>query len=183
MVEILKFSAIIRAMKNQIISWLVIIIFIALGVFVYIYGSKPVMPQVEAGGKIAGNYSIASIMKVAKPYKCVFERNDGTSKISGVIHINGDNAYGELRISTETAEKDFTSFLLIKGKEAYVWTSLQSLGYRSTVAESALRNASAQEQAQIVGTRDKLDLQCETWQAVDNTIFDIPVWIRFVELK
>lgn len=170
--------------KNQIVSWSVIIALIALGVFVYVYGSKPAIPVVRENGRISGNYAIEGIMRLGKPYVCTFEKSDGTSKIAGVVHTDGQKIYEEFRIKTDALEgKEFNSFLIIKDGEAYTWTSLQNIGYRSPVAKSASRNASPQEQAQIIGTRDKVQYECELWQEVDNTIFETPPWISFLELK
>lgn len=170
-------------MKNQIISWLILIALIASGIFVYVYGSRPAMPEVGADGKISGNYSIASIMRVGKPYKCTFEKTDGSSRILGTMHTDGINIYGEFRIKTDLVENEFTSFLLVKGNEAYTWTSLKPLGYKSSAAQSASRGASVQDQGQIVGARDKMDYKCELWQNVDNTIFDVPDWVTFTDIK
>lgn len=171
-------------MKNQITSWLVIIALIALGIFVYIYGSRPAIPMVGENGKISGNYAIEGIMRLGKPYVCTFEKSDGISKIAGVVHTDGQKIYEEFRIKTDALEgKEFNSFLIIRDGEAYTWTSLQNIGYKSSVAKSASKNASLQEQAQIIGTRDKVQYECKPWPEVDNTIFETPAWITFSELK
>lgn len=170
-------------MKNEIISWLILVIFVALSVFVYVYGSRPAMPEIGPDGRINGNYSIASIMRVGLPYKCTFEKAEGSSKILGILHTDGNNIYGEIRIKTDTLEKEFTSFLLAKGDNAYIWTSLKPIGYKSSLAKSASKGASVQDQAQIVGTRDKMAYECELLQNLDSTIFEIPEWITFVDLK
>jgi hypothetical protein len=170
-------------MKKQAISWLVIIVFIVLGVFAFIYGNKPTVPTVGADGKINGEYSIAGIMALGKPYKCTFEKNDESSRIIGTIYTDGNNIYGEFRIKTDIMKDEFNSFLMVKDAETYVWTSLEDVGYKSPVTKSASKNASAEEQAQIVGTRDKMQYKCEPWQEVDNFTFETPPWIKFSELK
>lgn len=170
-------------MKNEIISWLILIIFVALGIFVYVYGTRPAMPKIEADGRISGNYSIASIMRVGLPYKCTFEKTDGPSKILGVLHTDGNNIYGEFRIRTDLTENQFNSFLLVKKNDAYIWTSLKPTGYKSSAVQSASKGASIQDQAQIVGTRDKMMYECELLQNLDSTIFEIPECIAFVDLK
>jgi len=170
-------------MKKQMVSWLIIVALVALGVLVYTYGSRPEMPQVGIDGKINGNYSIASIQRLGKPYVCNFEKKDGTSQVVGVIHTDGKSVYGEFRIKTDLAEKQFNSFLILKDDESYVWTSLQNVGYKTSIAQSASQNASPQEQAQIVGTWDKINYKCEPWLDSDNSIFETPTWITFVNLK
>jgi len=170
-------------MRNQIISWLIIVAMVVLGIFIYIYGNKPQIPVVGEDGKISGNYAIAGIMRLGKPYVCTFERADDTSKIAGVIHTDGQKIYGEFRIKTDLVKDNFSSFLVVKDEKAYVWTSLQNAGYESPVAKSANKNASPVEQAQIVGLRDKILYKCEPWQDTDNSVFELPAWITFSELK
>lgn len=170
-------------MKNQIASWLIIIGLIVLGVFVYIYGGQPTVPEVGEDGKISGIYTMEGIMKLDKPYRCTFEKADETSKIAGVMRTDGKNVFGEFRIKTDLVNNEFNSFLLIKGDEAYIWTSLQNIGYKSAAAKSASKNASPLEQAQIIGTRDKVAYKCEPWLEVDNSIFDTPSWVTFTDLK
>jgi len=170
-------------MKNQIVSWLIVVAIAVLGIFVYIYGNKSTIPMVGEDGKINGSYAIEGIMELHKPYVCTFEKTDGVSKITGVIHTDGEKIYGEFRIKTDLVKNEFNSFLVAKDGEAFVWTSLQNIGYKSPIAKSASKNASVQEQAQIIGTRDKVQYECEPWQDADKTIFETPNWITFSELK
>jgi hypothetical protein len=153
-------------------------------IFLFNYqNDKIVMPTVGADGKISGNYAIESIMVLGKPYTCNFDKSDGSSKISGVIHTDGGKIYGEFKIKTDLIKNEFNSFLLIKDNMAYTWTSLQNIGYKSSIAKSASKNASPQEQAQIVGTRDKMQYNCELWLNADNSLFETPTSITFSELK
>jgi hypothetical protein len=170
-------------MKKQIASWLILIVFIALGIFVYVYGGKPEIPTVGANGEINGNYAIGGIMRLGKPYACTFEKSDATSQIAGVIHTDGQRIYGEFRIQTDLLKNNFSSFLLIKDGVAYSWTSLQDIGYKSSAAQSASKNASPIEQAQIIGIKDRVPYKCRPWLEVDNTIFDVPTSIKFSELN
>ncbi len=170
-------------MKNQITSWLIIVGLVAVGVLVYVYGSRPTVPEVGEDGKISGSYTIEGIMGLNKPYRCTFEKTDGTSSILGVMRVQGENAYVEFRIRTGLMSEEFNSFLLIKGGEAYTWTSLQNVGYKSVAAKSASRNASPLEQTQIVGTRDKVEYKCEPWQYKDASLFEAPSWVTFTDLK
>lgn len=140
------------------------------------------MPKVGEGGKFSGNYTLEGIIKLDLPYRCTFQKEDATSKIVGIIHIYEQKVYGEFRIRTDLVENEFNSFLLIKNGEAYAWTSLGPVGYKSPAAKSAIRGASVQEQAQIIGTRDKVQYDCQPWQGADNTIFETPSFIQFTEL-
>lgn len=170
-------------MKKQITLILLGIVLVGLGIGAYVYGSKPMAPKVGEDGKIDGNYTIAGIMSLGKPYVCTFEKSDGASKIVGTIHTDGQNIYEEFRIRTDVVDKEFNSFLLVKGDETYTWTSLQNIGYKSRVAKSASKNASPQEQAQLIGTRDEVAYKCEPWLEADNSIFEIPTSVTFQELK
>lgn len=170
-------------MKKQISSWITLIVLVALGAAVYIYGNKPSAPAVGEDGKISGDYSIAGVMRLGKPYVCTFEKSDGSSSVMGVIHTDGQKIYGEFRIETKTTEaEEFNSFLVMGDGEAYVWSSLQNIGYKSKAAESASKGASPAEQGQIIGLRDKIPYKCSPWQDVDSAIFEPPTWVTFSEL-
>lgn len=170
-------------MKKQITLSLLGIALVGLGIWAYVYGSRPAMPEVGEDGKINGNYTIEGIMRLDKPYVCTFEKSDETSKIAGVIHTNGQNIYEEFRIKTDVVDKEFNSFLLVRDDTTYTWTSLQNIGYKSKVAKSASENASPEEQAQLIGTRDEVAYQCEPWLDTDDSIFEIPTGVTFSELK
>jgi len=153
-------------------------------ILLFIYQSnKIVVPTVGASGEINGNYTIEGIMKLSKPYVCTFEKSDGSSSISGVVHTDGQKIYEEFKIKTDLVKNGFNSFLLIKDGIAYTWTSLQNIGYTSPVAKSASKNASPSEQAQIIGIKDKETYQCEPWLNATGSIFDTPTGITFSTLQ
>lgn len=165
---------------KQFISVAVWVATVALLVFGYYYLSKPSKPPVGERGEISGNYSLAGIMSLDSPYICTFKKSDGVSSIFGTFHIDGDNAYGDFRITTETTDrKMFQSFLLIKNKDAYSWTSLAPVGYKSQAAKSAFTNASPNEQAQIIGIRDILQYECKPWGNPEPSYFEVPSNISF----
>lgn len=168
-------------MKNKTIIWLIIIALAALGLFAYFYAGGPERPLVGEDGRVSGNYSLEQIMSLDEPYLCTFEKSDETSRIVGTLRTDSDNVYGEFRIRTDLAEAEFNSFLLTRGNESYTWTSLQPIGYKSTVASSASTNASPEAQAQIVGLEDEMAYECEPWVA-DDTVFEVPTWVNFTEL-
>jgi hypothetical protein len=145
--------------------------------------NRIVTPEVGKDGEINGNYTIAGIMKLDTPYVCTFEKSDGVSNISGIVHTDGHKIYEEFKIKTDLVKNGFNSFLLIKDSNAYTWTSLQNTGYISPVAESASKNASPKEQAQIIGTKDKVLYSCKPWLNPNSSIFETPVSIMFSGLK
>lgn len=167
--------------QRQIISAVMGIVFAVLAGYGYYYLNKPVKPSVGEDGKIAGNYSLLGIMSLEKPYICTFAKKDETSSVLGTLHINGKNVYGDFRIQTQSLleGRPFRSFLVVKGKDAYMWTSLASVGYKSKAAKSAFANASPAEQAQIVGLRDRLPYECRPWENPDPSYFEIPSGVNF----
>lgn len=169
-------------MTKKITLWLGLAIVVVAGIMVYRSTNVVESPLVASDGKVSGEYSLESIMSLGKPFVCAFEKNDDNSRIVGTIKTDSKNIFGEFRILTNLVESEFNSFLLMKGEEAYTWTSLAPIGYRSTVAKSASKNASPTQQSQIVGTRDRLAYECEPW-ATDATIFEAPSWITFSDLK
>ncbi len=170
-------------MKNQITYIVVGIAVIIGGILIFTYGSKPVLPEVAEDGTIKGNYSIEGIIALGKPYVCTFEKTDSTSKVLGIMRTDGENMYGEFRIETELMPAPFSSFLIVKNNETYTWTTLAPMGYRAPVAKSANRNASPEEQAQLIGTKDEVYYECEVWEEVDSTYFDLPDGVVFEEMK
>lgn len=173
-------------MKDKITFALIGVALAVLVIFIFNHQSSIKVPIVGVDGKISGDYAIEGIMKLSKPYICTFEKIDETSQIAGVIHTDGKNIYGEIRIKTASIEKQFNSFVLVKDNESYVWTSLpglQNVGYKFPTAKSSSKNASPQNQAQIIGTQDLAPYECKPWDNPDNTIFDIPSGITFSELN
>ncbi|NLE07495.1 MAG: hypothetical protein GX627_02720 [Parcubacteria group bacterium] len=168
-------------MKKQTISWLIILAFVIVGVVIFVLGSKPETPIINENGEIKGNYTLAGIMSLNQPYKCTFTKSDEISNVLGVIHVNNKNAYGEFRISTTIlgSSEQFTSFLLLNNKDAYVWTSLQNIGYQSNATKSANKSSSLKDQAQIIGSHDKMDYNCSPWKDYDVSVFEIPTFIEF----
>lgn len=170
--------------EKQTKYYIGIALLLIIGVFLFNYqNNKVTVPTVGEDGKVDGNYSIAGIMKLGRPYVCAFEKTDGASSIAGVIHTDGQKIYGEFKIKTDLVKAGFSSFLLIKDGLAYTWTSLQNIGYQSEVAKSASKNASPREQAQIVGTLDTEAYRCEPWLEATSSVFQTPSAISFSELK
>ena len=170
-------------MKNQI-TFFVIATLVALGgIFIVTYEGKPEAPLVGEDGKISGAYSIEGVMDLGRPYVCTFEKQDENSKVAGIIHTDGKNIYGEFRILSEALKgEEFSSFLIVMGKDAYTWTSLAPVGYKTKVVKNTSVGASPGEQAQLVGLRDKVEYECEPWAEADPTLFELPGWITFTEL-
>lgn len=176
--------------KQQVASWLIIIALVASGVFVYFHGNKITTPQVNQSGKISGDYSIADIMSLGLPYECTFSKSDGDYKVSGIMQMTKDKLRGNFDITIpmgningkNSQNTNFTSHFIMINDITYTWTSLQSIGYRSPVAKSAKNNASPQEQAQIMGTRDKTDYICNPWNE-NLSVFELPSNITFLDLK
>jgi hypothetical protein len=173
-------------MRNQIIFIIIGVIAVAAAIFLFSYEGKAAIPEVGSDGSINGNYALEGIMRLDKPYVCTFEKADESSQIAGILHTDGKAVHGEIRVSTNLVDREFTTFLVIKNNESFVWTSLpdfQDIGYKFPTAKSTSRNAAVYQQAQIIGLRDKVEYNCQPWAEVDSTIFDIPDWMIFSELQ
>ncbi len=171
-------------MKNQIIFGLSGIIIVALGIFLFTYEGKAKTPITGENGKISGSYSIEGILSLQKPYICTFEKADQVSKVDGKVYTDGYSIYGTFDIQTKAFDNQrLTSFLLVKDNQTYTWTSLFPQGYKAPVTKSATKNARPEEQAQIVGTKDEMQYECEVWSEVDKTLFEIPTSVTFTDIK
>ncbi|MEK7635401.1 MAG: hypothetical protein AAB446_03165 [Patescibacteria group bacterium] len=165
---------------NKTVTWVIIVVLLALGTGIYIYSSRPITPIAGADGTIKGNYSIESIRLLGNPYECAFIKSEGDSKIAGTVRITADQLRGDFDISL--INSNFASHLIITGDTAYTWTSLQPIGNKGPIAKSTSQNASPIAQAQIIGEKDKIDYTCSIWNA-DTKVFEIPTGITFAELN
>ena len=169
--------------KKQILSWLLVMILIGGSFWFYQYATKIELPIVGESGEISGSYSMDSILSLNKPYKCTLLKKDEASKINGTFYTDGKQIAADFRIQAENLEnKIFNSFLIIKNKEAYIWTDLSQLGLKISAVKSASQNASPAEQAQLIGTRDKVALECSLLENIDISVFEIPGSITFTSL-
>lgn len=165
---------------KKAITWIVWLLVLISLVYLYHISTKAELPVVGTNGEVKGEYAISNIMALGKPYRCTFEKKDETSMIQGVLTTDALNIYGEFKINTKILEESFRTFLLVRGKESYIWTSLQNVGFKSRVTNSATKNASPEEQAQIVGLKDKLELSCSPLAEIDPSTFEVPSSIEFV---
>jgi len=169
--------------KNKKIVWMFIValILVALGIRVYIiYSNRTVAPIVNADGTIKGNYSVESIRLTGKNYQCVFTKSDDASKITGTLQITQNELRGDFDLTLN--DKNFASHLIETGDTAYTWTSLEPIGLKSPIIKSITQNSSPADQAELVGTQDKMDFTCSPWN-VDTKVFEIPTGITFSVLK
>jgi hypothetical protein len=168
-------------MNNKVILPVIGIAIIVAG-FMYInYGEKALV--IGQDGSIKGEYSLQSIMNLGLSYECTFMKNDGSSNISGAIRIADGSARGDFDIVLGDQDGgSFTSHFIMRDSINYVWTSLQPVGYKTKITKSISGSSSPSEQAQIIGTSDKVNYICFPWNA-DLTAFKIPSGITFSELK
>ncbi len=154
------------------------------GAALFMIFGKSTAPIAGEGGVIEGEYSIESIMNLGQAYICKFEKQDQVSKVSGTVYTDGQKIRGTFDIQTQAFQNQaFTSDLIVKEGDTYTWTSLFPQGYRAKVAKSATQNATPSEQAQLVGTKDKMNYKCTPWLEVDPSLFELPTNVTFVELK
>lgn len=170
-------------MYKTIFGWLIFAGLAVALIFFYRSTTKPELPAVAVDGSVKGEYSIASIMALNQPYRCDFEKKDETSSIVGIVTTDGKNIYGEFKINTELVKEGFRSFLLVRGSDTYTWTSLSNVGYQSRVANSASKNASPEEQTQIIGLKDKMQYECKPLAGLDQSTFEVPTFIQFPDLQ
>jgi hypothetical protein len=177
-----------------------ILIILALGA-VYFFLSQEEIPILDlnegvlimADGSIKGNYSIEDVLDVNTPYECNFNKTDEMSQVNGLVRIaeNKVRADFDIQINPQAtnfgdANTDqrafFASHFIIKEGITYTWTSLQNTGYKTPILTSSEAGASKEAQAQILGFKDKVPLECKPWNAVLNA-FDLPTGINFVDLE
>ena len=121
-------------------------------------------------------------MSLNLPYQCTFSKSDGTVQIGGVLYTAQGEVRGDFDIVSAigTSTNNFAVHLIHKDDTAYTWTSIGPLGFKSSIAGSASKNASPTEQAQIIGRNDKEELNCMPWNA-NLTMFSLPSGITFTQ--
>lgn len=171
-------------MKKKI--WLSVVILILLVVGTTLVATREQkMPIVNVDGSIIGKYSIKDIMALQLPYECSFKKIDQNSEISGTLNTDGQKIRGDFDINLTVAENEkqnLASHLIVTDKTAYIWTSLNTLGFKTPYTNSASTNASPIEQSQIIGLNDIINFACRPWNATLN-LFDLPSGITFSEVK
>jgi hypothetical protein len=170
-------------MKNKII-FLVVGILVVIAIYTFSKGGVLTNSiVVNEDGSIEGEYSVMDIMTLNRPYECTFNKTDGASHISGAIKTAEGKVRADLDIELRAEDGgNFASHFIMRDDMTYVWTSLQAVGYKAEIADSADKNASPIEQAQIVGLKDKIAYKCSPWNATLN-LFDLPSGITFLDLK
>lgn len=140
-------------------------------------------PVVGEDGTFEGRYSIESIASLNKPFQCNFLKNDGSSQVNGSITIAEGKVRGDFDIRLTAQDGgNFTSHFIMRDDMNYTWTSIQPIGFKSEIAKNASKNASPEEQSQIVGTKEKVDYKCVPWNP-NLTLFELPSGITFLDLK
>lgn len=169
---------------NKVFGVVTVLVLIGAAFYGYMTLNKPEVPVPAEDGSFKGLYTMEGIMALKKPYECRFEKSEGESKVGGVMTTDGSSMRGEFRIITPNFGLiEFDSSLVVKEGVAYTWTSIAPIGYKSSPAKSASMNASPEEQAQIIGSRDKVQYSCELLTNIDPTTFNPPSWVTFSELK
>jgi len=180
-------------------SSILILVLLAAGA-IYFFLSRGDAPIIDLGegviimadGSIRGSYTIEDILSIGTPYECIFRKSDATSQVNGTVRMTENMVRGDFDIEVQTASTNwgdasgdnraaFASHFISKEGTTYTWTSLQNIGYKMPIVDSALNNASQAEQAQIVGFKDKVDFACTVWNA-NLTVFELPSGITFSEL-
>lgn len=166
--------------KNWITALIIFIVIALIGVAIVRY-SKPTLPVVQPDGSTKGNYALKNIMALKESYECSFTKSDEVTRVVGTLQTDGSKIRGDFDISltTKDGEKSFASHLIVIDNQAYSWTSLQPVGYKTRYTGSANKNATPEEQGQMVGKGDVLPLNCVK-KNIDQGVFNIPEAINFI---
>lgn len=172
-----------NGMKKQTIVVLVVILVAIIAGIIYISKGASSTPVANEDGTLEGKYSIEGIAALNKPYRCTFLKNDGASQVNGSITIAEGMVRGDFDIRLEAQDGgEFSSHFIMRDNVNYTWTSIQPIGFKSEIATNASKNASPEEQSQLVGTKEKVDYKCVPWNP-NLTIFELPSGINFLDLK
>lgn len=170
--------------KKNLITSIVLFVCIAIIVILIIRFNKPTPAIVAADGSVSGNYAISNILALQKSYECSFTKSDEAASVQGTLQTDGSKVRGDFDISLQVGggqTNSFASHTITKDNTTYAWTSLQPIGYKTRVVKSATRGATPEEQAQILGQNDKVQMSCKP-TTIDQSVFNVPEAISFTQI-
>lgn len=176
--------------KSLPIVAVVIIVLLGAGAF-FLLRKSPGVPgskngdsmMMEKNGK-SFTGTLSDLLKSGQNYNCTYGYTDENgNKMSGKAYVAaaGNKLNGEFEMTQGNGTK-MNGFVISDGEYNYVWTSLESQGYRSKVepGDDSIFNSS--ESSVGLNDQNQLDFNCSPW-TVDNSKFVPPSDIKFVDLS
>jgi hypothetical protein len=152
------------------------------GAYVVSKNKAKVKTGVEGNGELNANAnakgSLRSLLGMGKNVMCTFESTSGDNTSSGTVYITADGAMrGDFKMGTGADAQ--TSSMLVKDGTSYVWSGTK--GVKMAASGEAQANANAQVQ-KSVDLDSQVQYSCSDW-AVEQSKFDLPAGVEFVDLK
>jgi hypothetical protein len=161
-------------MKKGLIG-LAIIIIIGAGAYFLSKPNSAVAPAQLAATNNApvGMQSLGALVSAGTPVTCSFSTTTPNGTTQGTMYIANGMVAGDFT-SNMGSQGPIDGHMLVRDNTSYVWTSLSSTGYKSTVTASTTAGGS-----KGVDYNAKMDYSCQTW-TVDSGKFTLPTNISFM---
>ncbi len=164
-------------MNTKAIVGLIIIIAISLVGFLFL-GNKTThaptigtAPAVPSGGNTKQGQSLRALVEANKPVACTFASTTASGTESGTMYIANGMVAGDFTI--QSANGNIDAHMITKDSTSYVWTSMSSVGFKSSVSTEA-----SNKTTRGVDYNSTMNYKCTVWTP-DAKKFDMPKSITF----
>ena len=174
--------------------YVVIIVIVLLGVFVWLKGEKPaaVVEEVEQvsvegvgtpAGKqpVSGIDTLTALSKQGKSLECqvVLERNEIEGNIEGTYFTHEGKLRGDFMVPAPDLGGKIVSSMIVDTDMLFVWTTIngQTIGFKSdlTVRDSSVPTK------EPIALDQAVKYTCTEWEAVDGSVFVPPATVSFTD--
>jgi len=156
---------------------LVIIIIIGLGAYFILHGNKAMAPSSTTSSTAptaGGMQSLSALVAAGSPVTCQFASTTPQGRMQGTMYIANGMVAGDFTTQNPQAGT-VNTHMLTRDNTSYVWTSLSTTGFKSTINAANANNAPSQG----VSYSQPMDYQCQPW-TVDSSKFSLPANISFI---
>lgn len=161
-------------MNTKVVIGVVAIIIIAAGAYYLVAKNNSMsgtqMPQTTVQN---GPMSLQSLVAAGAPVTCTFSTTTAQGEETGTMYIASGMVAGDFTMSGGT-QGTIDAHMIIENQTSYMWTSMSTMGFKSTVIEQATSSSSNQG----VNYNSPMDYSCQPW-TVDSTKFNLPANISF----
>jgi len=153
------------------LALLVILIGLA---FIFLKGGIPSATNSNTSPQTANNQiSLRTLVEANKPVTCTFSTTTEAGTQNGTVHIANGMVAGEFKMIGGNMDGT-NAYLLVRDSTSYVWTSMNNVGFKSTIVTNAKGKTTS------VDYDTTFDFSCGTW-VVDAKKFIIPQEITFTD--
>ncbi|MDE1924634.1 MAG: hypothetical protein KGH79_00415 [Patescibacteria group bacterium] len=161
-------------MNTKALIGAVAIIIIAGGVYYFVAknNSAPVAaPAADFTGQNGAAMSLQSLVAAGAPVACTFSTTTESGSESGTVYVANGAVAGDF--TEKGAQGTIDAHMIVENNTSYVWTSMSTTGFKSTVTQGQ-----ASTQSNGVNYSSPMNYSCQPWTP-DQSKFNLPSNISF----